>query len=151
MKSKNYPFTVIKGRQEFPEIPDLADIYTMAYKSLQNLPSGILPHTRNIIVRIENYADNDVLKSLELEDKYDLLGLYRGIPLPLKTKGKGMILPDVIYLYRCPIIRFALENKEKIQDLVHHIMIHEIGHHFGYTDKQMEEIELEINGGHNRD
>lgn len=136
---------------EYAAVPDLADFYTMAYRILQRLPAAIQPYTKNIIVRIENFPDELTLNSLKLTNKYDLLGLYRGVPLPLKMSVQGSNLPDVIFLYRCPLIRFSVENQEKTEDLVNHVMIHEIGHHFGYSDDAMELIEKGLNGGHNRD
>jgi predicted Zn-dependent protease with MMP-like domain len=69
-----------------------------------------------------------------LTDKNDLLGLYRGIPLPMKTASTDSKLPDMIFLYRCPLIKYAKDNEEPIQDLIYHVMIHEIGHHFGHDE-----------------
>jgi predicted Zn-dependent protease with MMP-like domain len=132
---------LVGGRDIDAEMPDLTDIYTMAYKVLNSLPDKFQNHIQDLIIRIENFADEETLNNLKIEDKYDLLGLYRGVPLPLKEDSKPLSLPDLIYLYRCPIIRYAKENKETVSDVVHHVLIHEIGHHFGYSDWEMRMIE----------
>ncbi len=122
-------------------LPDLTDFYELAYKILEELPKKFRVFTQNMIVRVENFADEQTLESLNLRDKYDLLGLYRGIPLPMKSLTSIVSIPDTIFLYRCPLIRFSGENHESIDRLVHHVMIHEIGHHFGFSDFDMEWIE----------
>lgn len=144
---------IVGGRDISAEIPDLADIYSMAYKILTELPDKYQPFIHNVIVRVENFPDEKTLKNLHLKDRYDLLGLYKGIPLPHKTYYPQKNMPDVIYLFRCPLIRYARENKESVQELVNHVMIHEIGHHFGFTDEELELFNLTENegGGRNRD
>lgn len=122
-------------------LPDLTDIYELAYHVLEDLPRKFRSYTQDIMIRVENFADEQTLNSLKLGDKYDLLGLYRGVPLPLKAAGSVVSVPDTIFLYRCPLVRFAEDNHESIQRLVQHVMIHEIGHHFGFSDFDMEWIE----------
>lgn len=126
---------------DLTNLPDLTDIYELAYQVIEELPKKFRNFTSEIIIRVENFADEQTLASLKLKDKYDLLGLYRGVPLPLKGHGSVIAIPDTIFLYRCPIIRFAEENCEPINRLVKHVMIHEIGHHFGFSDFDMEWIE----------
>jgi predicted Zn-dependent protease with MMP-like domain len=123
------------------DLPDFAEIYALAYRTMNSLPDRFQEYTNNILVRVENFADQDVLDGLKLSDKYDLLGLYQGIPLPLKRKNHGLSVPDIIFLYRGPLIRFARENTEPLPQLVHHVMIHEVGHHFGFSDFDMEWVE----------
>lgn len=129
------------GVLPFLHIPDLTDIYEMAYTVLEDLPQKFRSYTQSIMIRVENFADAETLESLNLSDKYDLLGLYRGVPLPLKMSGAIVSIPDTIFLYRAPVIRFAQEHDEEVGRLVHHVMIHEIGHHFGFSDFDMEWIE----------
>lgn len=128
-------------RYEQADLPDLAEVYALAYRTMNFLPYRFQEYTRNILIRVENFADDDVLNGLKLSDKYDLLGLYQGIPLPLKGTSDSLAIPDIIYLYRCPLIRFARENSEDLGQLVHHVMIHEIGHHFGFSDFDMDWID----------
>ncbi len=153
MVKKKDHLRLVSGRDMAAEIPDLADIYTIAYKVLNDLPDNFQRQLDDLIIRVENFADEDSLENLKIRDKYDLLGLYRGVPIPLKQGAAPLTLPDLIYLYRCPIIRYAKENQESISDVVYHVLIHEIGHHFGFTDQQMKKIEKNRSkdGGRNRD
>ncbi len=123
------------------DLPDLTDFYVLAQKTLESLPEKFKKPTKSLIVRVENYANHETLLSLKLDDKYDLLGLYRGIPVPTKATKAAFLMPDVIYLYRCPLIRYSLENQEALASLVHHVMIHEIGHHFGFNDYDLSWVE----------
>ena len=129
------------SRHEDADLPDLAEIYALAYRTINFLPHRFQGYINNILVRVENFADEDILDGLKLTDKYDLLGLYQGIPLPLKGSNDTLAVPDIIYLFRGPLIRFARDNSETLPELVHHVMIHEIGHHFGFSDFDMDWIE----------
>lgn len=140
MKKKNKE-TQALTRYEDADLPDLADIYALAYRTMNFLPHRFQEYTSNILVRVENFADQDILDGLKLTDKYDLLGLYQGIPLPLKGSNDTLAIPDIIYLFRGPLIRFARDNSEALPRLVHSVMIHEVGHHFGFSDFDMEWIE----------
>lgn len=140
----------IKKFKDINVLPGLADIYAVAYRVMNRLPKRFQDHTQNLIIRVENFADEETLQSLKVAEKYELLGLYRGVPLPLKRESQILSLPDVIFLYRCPLIHFATENGQDLEDLIQHVMIHEIGHHFGYSDFDMEWIQ-ENDGGRNRD
>lgn len=153
MKKKDSKVVDFRKRNEFADLPDLADLYTMAYKTLAELPDKYKPYTQNLIVRIENYASSDILENLDLTDKNDLLGLYRGVPLPLKIMPNSSKLPDIIHLYRCPLIKYATDNMQPISELVEQVMIHEIGHHFGYSKDDSEWLDTidEKDGGRNRD
>lgn len=151
MSGKKVKLTIVGKRNETSEMPDLADLYTMAYKTLSALPEKFKPFVKNLLVRVENFADEETIKSLKLTDKYDLLGLYRGVPLPLKASPSSGNLPDIIYLYRCPLIKYASENNENVEEIVHHVMIHEIGHHFGYSDNDIDWLNRLEDGGRNRD
>ena len=117
-------------------MPAVAEIYDFAYESLQRLPNSFRSHLKNFVIEVKNFAENNVLEELSMTDKYDLLGLYRGVPLPLKKKTSNK-KPDIIYLYRCPLIRHAVENAEDVKALIHHVLINEIGHHFGCTAHEM--------------
>lgn len=156
MSKKKNRLTLVTGRNEFADLPDLADIYTLAYRSINKLPKKFQDRIGNILVRVENFADEETLAHLNIKDKYDLLGLYRGTPIPYKGTESTAQLPDVIFLFRCPLIRFARETNEKMATLVNHVMIHEIGHHFGFSDYDMEWLEQHADeetedGGRNRD
>ncbi len=150
MTTNKTPLKIVGTRNTSAEIPDLADIYSMGYKALTDLPKKYQPFLKSLVVRVENFPDANTLKNLQLTDRYDLLGLYKGTPLPQKTLNK-INAPDIIYLYRCPLIRYARENREPVDVLVNHVMIHEIGHHFGFTDEEMDLFSIQEDGGRNRD
>ncbi len=90
-------------------MPAVAEIYDFAYESLQRLPKSFRTHLKNFVIEVKNFAESNVLEELSMTDRYDLLGLYQGVPLPLKKKTRYK-KPDIIYLYRCPLIRHAVEN-----------------------------------------
>jgi predicted Zn-dependent protease with MMP-like domain len=127
---KNYPHVTAN-------LPDLALLSRYAQDSIEGLPENFKALACNLTVKVENFADQETLTSLNIKDKYDLLGLYRGVPVPVKALQPNLTLPDVIFLYRCPLIRYSRENNESLEVLVHHVMLHEMGHHFGYTDFEM--------------
>lgn len=130
MALKNYA-------QVTASLPDLALLNRYAQESIDNLPGNFKKLACNLTVKVENFADDETLKSLHIKDKYDLLGLYRGVPIPVKALQPNLTLPDIIFLYRGPLIRYSRENNESLETLVHHVMLHEMGHHFGYTDFEM--------------
>ena len=117
----------------FADLPPLEHIGQVAKEALNDLPDIFRAQAEEVEIRIENYADKETLKSLNMEDKYDLLGLYRGTPLPVKPVFQGVDKGDCILLYRCPLIRYAHENRDDIQTLIKHVVIHELGYHFGYN------------------
>lgn len=114
-------------------LPTLQRLGEIASQTINTIPDTIKEYATNVKIIVENYADKETLHSLRIDDKYELLGLYRGTPIPIKTIFANSSLPDSIYLYRCPLIRYSIENQESIEKLVQHVMIHELGHHFGYS------------------
>ncbi|MDP3371308.1 MAG: metallopeptidase family protein [Candidatus Paracaedibacteraceae bacterium] len=116
-------------------LPTIQRLNEIASQTLDTIPDTIKGYAVDVKIIIENYADKETLHSLRIDDKYELLGLYRGTPIPIKTIFANSSLPDSIYLYRCPLIRYSIENQESIEKLVQHVMIHELGHHFGYSLK----------------
>ena len=118
------------------QLPSIAEIYDFAYESLQKLPRAFRTHLKNFVIEVRNFAESDVLEELLMTDRYALLGLYRGVPVPLKRNTRNKQF-DIIYLYRCPLTRHAVENHEDVKPLVHHVIINEIAHHFGCTAHEM--------------
>jgi predicted Zn-dependent protease with MMP-like domain len=114
-------------------LPAIQCLEQIAHQALSTIPDALKEYAHKIRIVVENYADKDTLHSLRIDDKYELLGLYRGTPIPIKAVFGHSTLPDSIYLYRCPLIRYSLENRENIENLVQHVMMHELGHHFGYS------------------
>lgn len=94
-----------------------------------------------LVVRVDDFAALDVLDEMEIDDPYDLLGLYHGVGLPFQGHNDVRYGPDVVSLYRLPIINHARAEGLPLARVVRHVLVHEIGHHFGFSDDDMEAIE----------
>jgi len=118
---------------EVMSIPDISGLYMRVHKIMNDLPSTYQPFLNSVLIRIENFAQTTILDGLALDNKYDLLGFYQGIPIPLKKlHGISTHTPDIIYLYRCPLIRFSLQYEENLNALIQKVLIHELRHHINY-------------------
>jgi predicted Zn-dependent protease with MMP-like domain len=95
----------------------------------------------NVTVHVADFADAETLKALHIRDPYGLLGLYHGVGLPSKSVWDPASLPDRIFLYRIPIRSYAYRMGEPVDRVIRHVLIHEIGHHFGFSDAGMARIE----------
>ena len=121
--------------------PDADALFAMAEAALDSLPAVFAPHIRDVVVAIEEFADDEILKSLDIEHPYDLTGLYEGRPLTERSIDASGGMPDRVTLYRIPILVEWIETGEKLDRLVRHVLIHEIGHHFGFSDDDMHALE----------
>ena len=113
----------------------------MAEAALETMPDVFKPHIEGVVISVEEFADDEVLKSLDIEHPYDLTGLYEGRPLTERSIGESGGMPDRVTLYRIPILVEWIEAGEKLEWLVRHVLIHEIGHHFGFSDDDMHALE----------
>lgn len=125
----------------FKTPPDLADIEDMARASLSTIPEPLRRFTENVVIRVEDFPDADVAREFALETPFDLLGLYRGVSLGQKSVSDLPTDVDMIWLYRRPILDFWCETGDSLKKIVRHVLIHEIGHHFGFSDEDMDRIE----------
>jgi predicted Zn-dependent protease with MMP-like domain len=105
------------------------------------LPAQFRDVVGNLSIHIEDFASNATLHHMRIGNPYDLLGLYHGVGLPFKSVGDLPYGPDMIFLYRIPILAFANGRREPVRGVIAHVLIHEIGHHFGFSDDDMEAIE----------
>lgn len=133
--------TAKRGNSKAWRAPDLADIDALAREALKTIPEALRRHTENVVVRIDEFPDPATEREMGLQTPFDLMGLYRGIPLNDKSVSAAPTDVDMIVLYRRPLLDFWCETGEDLFDLVRHVMIHEIGHHFGFSDEDMERIE----------
>lgn len=125
----------------FDTPPDLADLDRLAHRALASLPENLKRHVADVPIRIEDFPDAETEKEMELESPFDLLGLYRGVSLDRKSVSDAPHDIDIIFLYRRPILDYWSESGEDLYHVVRHVLIHEIGHHFGLSDEEMEYIE----------
>ncbi len=105
------------------------------------LPAQFRDAMENVVICIEEEADPVVLSEMDAKSSSELLGLYQGWPLPERGASYAGHLPDTIHLYRKPILRFCAESGESPEHCLRHVLIHEIGHYFGFSDEEMEAIE----------
>jgi predicted Zn-dependent protease with MMP-like domain len=124
--------------------PDLAEMELMAREEFARLPETFRKLCADLIIRVEDFPSEDVLKKMGLNDPFDLLGLFEGIGLPFQSEGDIARMPNMIWLYRRPILDYWAEHEETIGTIVTHVLIHEIGHHFGLSDDDMEALETSV-------
>ena len=122
--------------------PSLEDFERIGKVALASLPEAFLKRAGEILIRVADFPDDDVLDEMEAETPFDILGLFQGIGLAhddaVPRSGQ---LPNMIWLYRRPILDYWAEHEEALGAVIAHVLIHEIGHHFGLSDDDMEAIE----------
>ena len=122
-------------------IPSLDDFNAIARDALKTLPRELARHVADVVIRIADFPDADVEREMELQSPYDLLGLYQGVSLDRKSVAFADQDVDMIFLYRRPILEYCTDTGENLRHVVRHVLIHEIGHHFGLSDADMDRIE----------
>jgi len=125
------------------EAPTLAEFEEIAGHAYRRLPPRFRALTGDLLVRIEDFPTDDVLDSLGLKSEFDLLGLYSGVDLARKSVLDVSTMPDMVFLYRRPILDYWAEHEETLGAIITHVLVNEIGHHFGLSDADMEKIEAE--------
>ena len=121
--------------------PSLEEIESLAYEAYAAIPAELREQVTDVVIRIEELPDAATCEEMELESPFHLLGLYRGVPFGERSVLDAPQEVDMIFLYRMPMLRYAEETGEDLFHLVRHVLIHEIGHHFGLSDEDMETIE----------
>ena len=129
--------------EEFDFIPpDLADFEAMARAAFAALPEAFRARCDGVLIRVEDFADEETLREMKIDDPFELTGLYRGVDLTLKSEADVAPSPDEVWIYRRPVLdEWAERGDTGLYELVAHVLVHEIGHHFGLTDEQIETIE----------
>ncbi|ACJ00366.1 metallopeptidase family protein [Rhodospirillum centenum] len=127
--------------RRFTTAPTLEEIEAIAARAFDTIPEELRQHVRNVLIRVEDFPDEETEQEMGLESPFDLLGLYRGVGLPFQSVSDLPRGPEMIYLYRRPLLDYWCETGEDLTHLVRHVLIHEIGHHFGFSDADMEAIE----------
>lgn len=122
--------------------PDAADIEAMALAAVEALPEAFRGPAGAVALRVEDFASDDMLDGLDIESPFDLTGLYDGIPLTEKSVADQPGQPDAIWLFRRPILdEWVHRGDIALSDLVAHVMIHELAHHFGWSDADIATID----------
>jgi predicted Zn-dependent protease with MMP-like domain len=121
--------------------PTLKELEVLADAAWRQIPDEFRQLAKDVLIRIEDFATDEVLESLGIENEFDLMGLYQGVSLERKSVMDISGGPDTVVLYRRPILDYWADSDETLGALVTHVLVHEIGHHFGLSDDDMEAIE----------
>jgi predicted Zn-dependent protease with MMP-like domain len=121
--------------------PDAAALERLGEEAIRRLPPEFRVHLANVVLQIEEFADEEVLRELGIEDPFDLTGLYSGRPVGEQSSIISGELPPMIHLYRRPLLDEWVETGVGLEDLITHVIVHEVGHHFGFSDDDMHAIE----------
>lgn len=122
--------------------PDLDTIEQMARATIEELPGQFSGPAREVLLRVEDFAPDDLLDEMDIESPFELTGLYDGIPLTEKSVMDVVDRPDMIWLFRRPILdEWAERGDVSLGQLVAHVMVHELAHHFGWSDEEIAEID----------
>jgi len=123
------------------QAPSLADFEALAALAWQRLPRQFRELCDDVLIRVEDFPTDEVLDDLGLDSPFDLMGLFHGVSLDKRSVMDPSGMPNMVYLYRRPMLDYWAEHEETLGHLITHVLVHEIGHHFGLSDADMEHIE----------
>jgi len=121
--------------------PSLAELEVLASEVYGRLPQRFRKLCADLVIQVDDFPTEEVLDHMGAESEFDLLGLFQGIGLPFRAESDPIQMPNMIWLYRRPILDYWAEHEETLGAVVKHVLVHEIGHHFGLSDAEMEAIE----------
>ena len=121
--------------------PSLAEFEILAGEVFRHLPKRFRDLAIDVVIRVEDFPAEDVLDEMGAQTEFDLLGLFHGVGLPFRSESAAVQMPNMIWLYRRPILDYWAEHDETLGAIVKHVLVHEIGHHFGLSDADMAAIE----------
>ena len=127
--------------RRFDHPPSAEEIEAIARDAIERLPELFASHLSHVVLQIDEYADDDLLAEMGIDHPLDLTGVYEGIPIGQQSVETSGALPDRIRLFRQAILAEWAEEGEPFEHLVRHIVVHEVGHHFGLSDEDMHELE----------
>ena len=123
--------------------PSLADLNDLAREAFEAIPDELRAYAREVIIRVVEFPDDETVREMGLASPFELSGLYSGVPIGEKSVSAPAAGVDMILLYRRPLLDEWCETGEDLTRLIRHVLIHEIGHHFGFSDDDMARIEAE--------
>jgi predicted Zn-dependent protease with MMP-like domain len=121
--------------------PTLADFEAMASGAFARMPEDFRKLCEDVVIRVADFPDDSVVKAMKLRSAFDLLGLFQGVGLPFRSPSAPPLMPNMIWLYRRPILAYWAEREDSLSAIVTHVLVHEIGHHFGLSDDDIAAIE----------
>ncbi len=122
----------------------LDEMEVIAADAYQRLPDTFRALCEGVIIRVDDFPTDDVVTAMRLQSEFDILGLFQGIGLPFRSESAPSQMPNMIWLYRRPILDYWAEHDETLGAIITHVLVHEIGHHFGLSDDDMDAIESSI-------
>ena len=127
--------------RRFGTPPSADEMEAIARRALEALPEPFAGHLRDVVLLVEDFADEATLEAMGIEEPFDLTGIYEGIPITERSVEHTGTLPDRIRLFRRPILDEWAGGEESLEHLVAHVVVHEVGHHFGLSDEDMHRLE----------
>ena len=124
--------------------PSADEIEAIARRTFAALPEPFASHLGAVVLLIEDFADDDTLQAMDIDDPFDLTGIYEGIPIGEKSVTESGAMPDRIRWFRRPILDEWADGENSLEHLVAHVLIHEVGHHFGLSDEAMHALEESV-------
>lgn len=121
--------------------PSAEEIEAIARTALRRLPAPFAASLGDVVLLVEDFADDQTLRDMGIDDPFELTGLYEGVPLTERSVEQSGSLPDRVRLFRRPILDEWADGEDTLEHLVTHVLIHEIGHHFGLSDEDMHALE----------
>ena len=122
--------------------PSAEEMEAIAREAMEGLPEPFAQHLGAVVLLVEEFADDDTLKEMGIEDPFELTGIYEGLPISERSVEHSGTMPDRVRLFRRPILdEWAERGNERLDHLVRHVLIHEVGHHFGFSDDDMHALE----------
>ncbi len=121
--------------------PSLVELEVMAGDILRRLPRRFRDLCDDVVIQVDDFPSEETLDEMGAESEFDLLGLFQGVGLPFRSESAPVQMPNMIWLYRRPILDYWAEHEETLGAIVRHVLVHEIGHHFGLSDADMTAIE----------
>jgi predicted Zn-dependent protease with MMP-like domain len=121
--------------------PSLDEFEVLAGEVFARLPQKFRALCEGLVIRVDDFPTDEVLDEMRIESEFDLLGLFQGVGLPFRSESAPVQMPNMIWLYRRPILDYWAEHEEALGAIVAHVLVHEIGHHFGLSDRDMDAIE----------
>ncbi len=121
--------------------PSLAELEILAGEVFRHLPGQFRDLCAGVVIQVDDFPSDEVLNEMGAESEFDLLGLFHGVGLPHRSESSPVQMPNMIWLYRRPILDYWAEHEETLGAIIQHVLVHEIGHHFGLSDADMASIE----------
>ena len=134
------PFSAAPGKH-FATEPSLDEFEAIAAKAFGQLPQKFRALCEDLVIRVEDFPTDEVVHRMKAKSKFQLLGLFRGVGLPFQFESAPMRMPNMIWLYRRPILAYWSTHQDTLEAIIAHVLVHEIGHHFGFSDDDMHGIE----------